>query len=167
MVGALNRYRAPTSYVTASTSGTFSHATQVPVVSVNLSMMRTSRMCPATASAIGKTLVHCAKKGGVAAPFSAEKLLLLRFGLGRACPAAAFGPVVIGRERVRREHEALGRHHHRGVLALRSVHLLEEGALRRLLGRDEVPGLEELGQDLGRGTQHAHAVLLLHLLQRV
>src|SRR5688572_22076282 len=146
------------------TSGRLSHATQVPLVSVNLSMTRTVLMMPETGSAMLPTPEL--KTGAVLPPPSGtSQLLLLRSGL---CRSGSFlRPVVVRRERVRREHEALRRHHVGRVRALRFQRLLEERALRGLLGGDLVPGLEELDQDVGRGAQDAHAVLLLELLQRV
>src|SRR5207248_6381651 len=85
-------------------------------------------------------------------------LLRLRFGL------RLFRPVVVGRERVRREKEALRWHNHRRVLALRVEHLLEERIFGRPFGGKLVPGPEERGEELRRRAQDAYAVLFLQLL---
>src|SRR5207244_7331226 len=84
-----------------------------------------------------------------------------------AARRAFLRPVVIRGERVRREHVALGRYYFRSVRALRLVHILEGRTLRRVLGRDLVPGLERSEQNVGRRTEDAHAVLLDHLLDGV
>src|SRR5712691_7567129 len=89
------------------------------------------------------------------------------FLLGLALRYGLFWEVVVRRERVRREHEALRGNHLRGIFALRVVHLLEERVLRRLLRRDHVPSLQECDQDLGRRAQDLRAMLGTHLLDRV
>src|SRR6267378_2187537 len=61
--------------------------------------------------------------------------------------------IVVRSEGVRREHEALRGNHLRGIFSLRVVNFLEERILRRLFRGDRVPGLQEVDQDLGRGTQ--------------
>src|ERR1041384_1785473 len=76
-------------------------------------------------------------------------------------------PIVVRGERVRREHVALRRHHLGGIRALRLVHLLERGALGRVLRRDLVPGLERGDQDVGGRAPDLHAVLVDELLDRV
>src|SRR5574339_5020 len=103
-----------------ATSGTLSHATQVPVVSVNLSMIRTSRIWNATGSAIACPCTR--KRGRMTAPVSGPAALLL----GRRLARRLLREVVVRDELRRREHEALRRHDQRGVGALRIVHLLEE-----------------------------------------
>src|SRR5512145_3449171 len=105
------------------------------------------------------------KKGDSRSPFfTTAQLFLVRF---RRRLAAALREVVVRRERVRREHDAFRRNDERGVLALRFERLLEERALLALFRGDLVPGLQELDENVARGAQHAHAVLLLQLLQRV
>src|SRR2546421_12039716 len=72
--------------------------------------------------------------------------LLFLLGLARRLrdarlAARAFGPVVVRRERVRRGHEALGRHHPARVAALRIGHPLQETAPLGLLLSRACPGL--------------------------
>src|SRR5882672_3488222 len=117
----------------AKTSGRLSHAIHMPVVSVNLSILRTTLTMPETGSAIPIS----PKKRGGSPPLVESLRLLLRRALHRA-----LRPVVVGDERVRREHEALRRHDERRVGALRVVRLLEERTLRPFLGGDHVPGLQ-------------------------
>src|SRR5687767_11889905 len=105
--------------------------------------------------------------GGPPAPVREfTQLLFLGRLVGRAL-ALALGPVVVRRERIRREVEALGRHYDRRVLALRLVHPLEERVLGALLGGELVPFAQEADQDVRRGAQDAHAMLLLQLDQRL
>src|SRR5207244_2438160 len=97
-------------------------------------------------------------------PTQKDALLL---GLALRRRLFLFGEVIVRRKRIRREHEALGRYHLRGVFALRLVDLLEKRVLRRLLRGDDVPGLQEVDQDLRRRAQDLRAVLGAHLLDRV
>src|SRR5882672_8665933 len=112
--------RATTSQTIAPTSGRFSHAIQTPVVSVNLSIRRTALIRPEVSSAMRSAPAGCKEKGGGSPPPRLAAPLLLRG------PGLLLREVIVGRERIRREHEALRRHHLRGVLALRVEHLLEE-----------------------------------------
>src|SRR2546421_11675159 len=72
--------------------------------------------------------------------------LLFLLGLARRLrdarlAARAFGPVVVRRERVRREHEALCRPHLARAAALPIEHLLSERTLLALFRRGDVPAL--------------------------
>src|SRR5688572_16489101 len=107
-------------------------------------MTRTVLIRPVDGTSAKQRPLGQAKKRAIfIALFRTRQLLLLGVCLRRRLPGA-LREVVVRDERVRREHEALRRHDQRGVLALRLERLLEERALGAFLGRDLVPGLEEL-----------------------
>src|SRR6185503_3710078 len=139
-----------------------SHATHVPVASVNRSIPRTALMCSGTADTVWLMAPWAGVFPPPADPHVGKRkrrvqsaffrltpawLLLLR-RLGRALGRGLLpGKVVVRRKRVRREHETLGGNDLRSVGALRLVHLLEERVLGRFLGRHLVPGLHECDQN--------------------
>src|SRR5687768_14000564 len=129
-------------------------------------MRRTVLISPVVGSAIPAIPLTSQKKGRFSSPFF-ELWQLLFLGLGLRRLGAALGPVVVGREGIRREVEALRRHDQRRVLALRLVGLLEEGTLGGFLRRHGVPHLQERGQDVRRRAQDADPVLGLQLGERL
>src|SRR3990167_8102978 len=158
-----------TSYVNATMRGTTIQAKTLPdhspTVSMTLMSFRTASggSCMQSAASLGASVQNVLDPGANGDPRwppgrgleDRPALLLLR------------RPVVVRRELVRREHEALRGNHEPRVLLLRLEDLLEERVLRGLRGRDLVPGLEELDQDVVRGLEDLDLVLLLQLLDGV
>src|SRR5262249_22720686 len=136
--------------------GRFSTMTLRPSCAPSSALMARARMSCTPPAANGTTMrvtLPCAwaaraAQDSAAAATKRFNSLLAAF-LAR-CRFCLLRPVVVRGERVRREHVAFRGHHLGGIRALRLVHLLERGALRRVLGRDLVPGLERGDQDVGR-----------------
>src|ERR1044072_9496209 len=132
--------------------GRFSTITLRPSCAPSSALIARARMSCTPPAANGTTiratpLWPCAAKAAqqaTAARISRVRSSYLSVAFTLICGrlGAFLRPVVIRGERVRREHIAFRRHHLGGVCALRLVHLLEGGALGRVLRGDLIPGLE-------------------------
>src|SRR5581483_12359670 len=137
---------------TAPTSGTDIQAKMEPVRSVKVSIVRMVASNRGEGCCSAMRWVS-SRGGGGRSSAGVKRGRPLRPPPMASGPSLLLGEVVVGHERVRREVEPLVGHNQRGIGLLAVQHLLEEGAVRRLRGRDLVARLDEGEQDLGRRAQ--------------